>query len=832
MREKILSMILALSMLCAFVPMTASAETYENYLEYWVNEDNTVTISKCAKEVAEVNIPSEIEGATVTEIDGDAFFKCVDLKKVTIPSTVTSIGYDTFLGCTSLENIVVDSENKNYISEDGVLFNKSKTELIQYPAAKSGVSYTIPSSVSKIDGCAFKYTQNVNTINVPQQTTSIAAGAFSNSVNLEAINVDENNLYYTSDNGVLFNKDKSELVAYPAEKSDTSYTVPESVTYIQAQAFYGCTNLTSVSLTDNIYDMGSSVFSGCTNLTEVVLSENLSWIQGSTFSNCTSLKSVKIPSDVDTIYSSAFSGCASLESITIPKSVDLIEQYAFYDCNSLKDIYYFGTETQWNKIDIEENSAGDGNGALKNATIHYNKTAEPFTYNLNNDGKSVVIVKCDQTASEVTIPSKIDDLPVTVIDNGAFMSCSNLTNITVPESVEEIRYSAFANCENLESVTIPKSVKFIGADAFYKCEKLTTIDIDEDNENYSFENGVLFDKDKTVLIQCVALNADTSYTVPSSVERINHYAFPLYVTTESITIPKSVKEISIDAFSFNDLKSINVDSDNENYSSEDGVLFNKNKTTLLSYPAKKEGTNYSIPSSVEYIGASAFEESGAVNVTMSDNVKRIGKHAFSACGKLESIKLSENVDRIENGLFAECIGLKSIDIPNKVKLIEKRAFEGCTNLNNVTTGKNVNTIENGAFVDCTSLTDVYYAGTENEWNKIAIGRNASLTNATIHYNGIPTDMTMTTVEVTKTENDTSYDFDISAQMKYGDCYVYAAMYDENGVMIGIDRVPLSMKDDTKISLDKKDNAKNVNIFVLSSQLQPISEKKTVKLVEE
>ena len=75
MREKILSMILALSMLCAFVPMTASAETYENYLEYWVNEDNTVTISKCAKEVAEVNIPSEIEGATVTEIDGDAFFE-------------------------------------------------------------------------------------------------------------------------------------------------------------------------------------------------------------------------------------------------------------------------------------------------------------------------------------------------------------------------------------------------------------------------------------------------------------------------------------------------------------------------------------------------------------------------------------------------------------------------------------------------------------------------------------------------------------------------------------------------------------------------------------
>ena len=144
MREKILSMILALSMLCAFVPMTASAETYEDYLEYWVNEDNTVTISRCAKDVTEVSIPSEIEGATVTVISGDTFFKCVDLKKVTIPSTVTSIGYDTFLGCTSLENIVVDAENKNYISEDGILFDKDKTELIQYPAAKAGVSYTVP----------------------------------------------------------------------------------------------------------------------------------------------------------------------------------------------------------------------------------------------------------------------------------------------------------------------------------------------------------------------------------------------------------------------------------------------------------------------------------------------------------------------------------------------------------------------------------------------------------------------------------------------------------------------------------------------------------------
>ena len=484
---------------------------------------------------------------------------------------------------------------------------------------------------------------------------------------MEAINVDENNSDYSSEDGVLFNKGKTLIFAYPSGKSDTSYAVSENVTAIKAQAFSGCKNLISVSLSDNVNTMGTSVFSSCTNLTEVVLSENLSWIQGSTFSNCTSLKSVKIPSDVDTIYSSAFSGCASLESITIPKSVDLIEQYAFYDCNSLKDIYYFGTETQWNKIDIEENSAGDGNGALKNATIHYNKTIEPFTYNFSTDGKSVVIVKCDKSVSEATIPSEIEGLPVTVIDDNAFNSCSNLANINIPESVERI-------------------------------------------------------------------------------------------------------------------------------------------------------------------GVGAFYSSGVVNVTMTDNVKSIGEEAFSWCNKLESIKLSENIDKIEENMFYECESLTSIDIPNKVKSIGMSAFAFCTNLTTVTMGKNINKIAKNAFSDCYSITNVYYAGTEEEWSKIVLVGNTYLTNATIHYNGIPTDMTMTTVEVTKTENDTSYDFDISAQMKYG--YVYAAMYDENGVMIGIDRVPLSMKDDTKISLDKKDNAKNVNIFVLSSQLQPISEKKTVKLVEE
>ena len=108
-----------------------------------------------------------------------------------------------------------------------------------------GVSYTIPSSVSKIDGCAFKYTQNVKTINVPQQTTSIAAGAFSNSVNLEAINVDENNLVITVQRTeCLFNKGKTlNLLHIRAGKSDTSYAVSENVTAIQAQAFSGCTNL-------------------------------------------------------------------------------------------------------------------------------------------------------------------------------------------------------------------------------------------------------------------------------------------------------------------------------------------------------------------------------------------------------------------------------------------------------------------------------------------------------------------------------------------------------------------------------------------------------------
>ena len=141
--------------------------------------------------------------------------------------------------------------------------------------------------------------------------------------------------------------------------------------------------------------------------------------------------------------------------------------------------------------------------------------------------------------------------------------------------------------------------------------------------------------------------------------------------------------------------------------------------------------------------------------------------------------------------------------------------------------KNVTEIEKGAFAGCANLTTVEYSGNQSDWNEIYIGTdNENLTNATINYNNNaptpkPTPIPITKATITKTETDTTYDFDVAMENTYEDCYVYAAVYDENGILCTINRVQLETTGNTSVSVDKNDNAEKAKIFVFSSTLQPI-----------
>ena len=267
---------------------------------------------------------------------------------------------------------------------------------------------------------------------------------------------------------------------------------------------------------------------------------------------------------------------------------------------------------------------------------------------------------------------------VTSIGESAFENCRSLTSVTIPNSVTSIGWSAFFYCKSLTSVTIPDSVTSVGAYAFLGCTSLTSVTIPN---SVTSIGGCAFD-------ECWSL---TSVTIPDSVTSIGDSAFASCTSLTSVTIPDSVTSIGGGAFAWcTSLTGIWVTEGNSHYSSDaSGVLFSKDKTTLVQYPGAFAA--YAIPDSVTSIGA---------------------------------------------GAFGGCTSLTSVTIPDSVTSIGQHAFNGCRSLTSVTIPDGVTSIGDGAFASCTSLTDVYYAGSEAQWKAISIsstGNNGLLT-ANIHYN--------------------------------------------------------------------------------------------------
>lgn len=292
---------------------------------------------------------------------------------------------------------------------------------------------------------------------------------------------------------------------------------------------------------------------------------------------------------------------------------------------------------------------------------------------------------------------------VTSIGIESFSGCYDLTDVTIPNSVTKIEFGAFRDCYDLTNITIPSNVTVIGDSAFSWCTGLTTVTINNGVKsigNYAFSH-------------CINL---TNIIIPNSVTSIGKSAFSDCCNNlVNITIPDSVTYIGEDAFrGCNILKSINVDENNKSYSNDSyGVLFNKNKTQLIRYPQGNTRTTYEIPSSVTNIDYAAFYGSWY----------------------LTEISISNSVTSIGNDTFLGCSRLKSITIPSSVKTIGWRAFYSCDSLASVRIGNGVTSIGEGAFNYCDKLTDVYYEGTQEQWNAINLdGGGDSLNHATIHYN--------------------------------------------------------------------------------------------------
>ena len=344
---------------------------------------------------------------SVTEIGEAAFAWCSGLTAMTIPGSVTEIGTGAFSICSGLKALEVESGNKNYCAESGVLFTKGRDTLICYPGGKPEESYTIPGSVTEIGAWAFENCSGLKAVTIPSSVTEIGESAFSGCSGLKSIAVESGNKNYCAAGGVLFTKDKATLICYPGRKPEESYVISSSVTKLAECAFSDCRGLTAVTIPGSVTEIGKWAFSGCSGLTSVTISEGVKTIGDGAFEYCIGLTAVTIPGSVTEIGWRAFSGCRGLTAATIPGSVTKIGNEAFFCCKGLTVVTIPGSVTE-----IGERAFAWCSGL-----------------------------------TEVTIPGS-----VTEIGKWAFEDCIGLTEVTIPGSVTEIGSEAFSGCWRLNAV--------------------------------------------------------------------------------------------------------------------------------------------------------------------------------------------------------------------------------------------------------------------------------------------------------------------------------------------------------------------------------------------
>ncbi|MDB4388805.1 leucine-rich repeat domain-containing protein [Akkermansiaceae bacterium] len=395
-------------------------------LEYKI-EGDTVTITRCKKRASgELIIPSVIEGNPVTSIGDWAFNGCRALTSITIPDDVSSIGERAFFNCTSLTSISIP-DGVTSIGESGFL------------ACRSLTSITIPDSVTSIGDWAFSGC-GLTRITIPDSVTSIWRSAFYGCTSLTTIEVGAANVNYTDVNGVLFNKEKTLLHTYPADKTGDNYVIPDGVTSIGDWAFRRCTSLTSITIPDGVTSIGKNAFDK-TRISYDYTDNRLNYlfsrsgqiaylIDGSNASGSVIIPTSVNGAQIKLIADDAFNRCTNLTSITIPDGVTSIGLRSFFRCTNLTSI-----------------TIGDG---------------------VTSIGRSA-FGGCKSLTS-ITIPNSVTNIGI-----AAFGNCDSLTSITIPDGVTSIGDNAFGSCRSLTKITISNGVTSIGEKAFWNCTSLSAI---------------------------------------------------------------------------------------------------------------------------------------------------------------------------------------------------------------------------------------------------------------------------------------------------------------------------------------------------------------------
>ena len=706
---------------------------------YDPNKKNwTVTLSANNSAYGSVSGGGTVEDSATTTISATPAYSYKFVKwsngLATATATITVTSDTALVAEFAKDSSLMASELHYEITSDSTVqvvksddYKTLKKVVIPETVEIDGKTYT----VTNIDYGAFGNCKDLNSIYLPKSINTFNSYSLDNCHSLTEINVDEENPAYSSVDGVLFNKNKTELIRYPRGKSGSSYTIPSSVTDIHSGAFEYCPNLTSVSIPNSVKRIGNFAFMFCTSLKEITIPDGVTIIEGQTFEYCPSLSSVTIPQSVTKICNNAFEDCSSLKSITIPSSVIKIESAAFRGCDNLTNMnldgnkyYTFENQTLFNKDKTElikyVNGVATGEYIIPNTVTRIGDDAF-----------------CQCHISSVIIPES-----VTSIGAWAFMRCWNLTSITIPNSVTELDDYAIEDCNNLEYVILSESVKHIGYSNFSGCNKLTFNEFGgacyigtTDNPYYALIRVKSTDIESCEIHNNCKVIAEGAFDGCENL-KYNEYDNVLYLGNTDNPYFMLVKAKSTDITSCEIGNGCRIIGNN--------AFYNCNKLTSISIPdgVKSIGNwafdncdnlaDITIPESVESIGNGAFYDcDNLTTINIPKSVTSIGEYAFYYCTKLKSITIPDSLTAIGYGTFDYCRSLSSVIIPNGVTSIGDWAFSSCSNLAEITIPESVESIGEGAFESCYKLTSLTISSGVRNIGKSAFDGCNKLTTVTI-----------------------------------------------------------------------------------------------------
>ena len=589
-------------------------------------------------------------------IEANAFGECISLTQVTIPSSVTWMDGNVFGASINLSNISVNTANTHYRSNGGVLYDATMDTLIAYPnklaqvfTVPSGVKaigknafyfcdnitdVILPSSLNYIGFSAFFYCENLTSIHIPAAVNQIRSQAFAHCHSMVEITVEAGNANYMSDDGVLYTGDGKALLQYPCARPDKHYSVLNTVDSIDYYAF------------------------ASSRVKSVYLPSGPKVIQQETFADA-AVERVVIDEGVETICSNAFAGCEHLKAIYLPSSLMEIESLAFQVDTEVEQITFAGTTPPTvgrNAFYGVGYEVGDVDVYVPDAAV-----TDYVSHNWNSAYFNISVNPIATLTSGVTFA--VDSLQFQTIDNNLNLKVTGVTSTALKDpgippkvdhlgnlcTVTALEAHSLKNCSAMIRAEVPFTVREIGGYAFYNNPNIQKLRLHEGLKQIS-------------QFSLSHINALTSLTIPASVDSISS-SFICYSAG---------------------LREILVNPSNTKYTSIDGVLFSKNRSTLIAYPNGKT-THYTVPNGTVTIGSIAFRGASRLQeVVMPSTLRTIKSSAFFDNTGLKSIIVPEGVTTIENSAFGGCTGITQAELPSTLTSLCYLAFNNTPQLQTLT----------------------------------------------------------------------------------------------------------------------------------------------------